>query len=179
MTLHGKFVINDANYSSISLFIVSMLLVANYIPYDGFVDYFIMQHIIFADAERIGKVVLDELDTESYESVRDYFNTLINILISVPLLCILTTAFDANTWKTKPTVLLKKWALPTIRRFTKLFAFGFLFWALFRFLPYQHIFPNAQIYSSFTITAVIVFNLLITIVCYGFITKKIAIKRSF
>lgn len=71
----------------------------------------------------------------------------------------------------------REWFSSTLRRLAKIFGFTFLFWALFRLLPYQSLFPD-QTYSNFTIAAIVGFQLLLTIVCYWFITKKITTKRS-
>ncbi|HIE5564362.1 TPA: hypothetical protein ACXNQR_004704, partial [Enterobacter kobei] len=71
----------------------------------------------------------------------------------------------------------REWFSSTLRRLAKIFGFTFLFWALFRLLPYQSLFPD-QTYSNFTMAAIVGFQLLLTIVCYWFITKKITTKRS-
>ncbi|MBD2800499.1 hypothetical protein ID854_08505 [Xenorhabdus sp. M] len=161
----------------IALLIMIMLFFIKYAPYDEFVDHFIMQHISFDDAEKIDKVLFNDPESNSHESVKAYFTLLINILISIPLLSMLTTAFDTGAWKKKSMTLLKKWALTTMRRFTKLFIFIFIFWVQIRFLLFQFAFPPKLAYLFFMIlVAIIGFNLWITMGCYRFIIKKI--KRN-
>jgi len=89
------------------------------------------------------------------------------------------TAYDIATRKIIPSCALKKWLLSTSRRFIKLFTFTFLFWIFLRFLPYHFFLPNNETHPYFFFTILILFNLLITIACYWFITKKIILKRSF
>ncbi|MGL6020324.1 MAG: hypothetical protein ACRC0C_16975 [Gibbsiella quercinecans] len=162
----------------IALFTLVMLLVAKFVPYNGFVDNFIIKHVSFDDAENIGKLILGEPDPEPYESARDDINILINTLLSVPLLSAVITAFNKISRKVKPADILKEWAVSTLRRFAKLFTFTLLFCALLRFLPYQTIFPDNQTYSSLTMAATVCFHLLVTAICYWFITKNITIKRN-
>ncbi|MFZ4835236.1 hypothetical protein [Rouxiella sp. Mn2063] len=164
--------------AKIALFIVTMLLVAKYIPYDGLVDGFLSKRVSFDGADKISKWILGEPDPEPYESIRDYIKTLINILISVPLFCMVITLLKRVSKKIKTTDLLKEWISSTLRRFAKLLTFLLLFWALLRCLPYRTVFPDKQTYSPFTMATIIGLNLLITIACYWFITNKITTKRS-
>ncbi len=164
-------------FIKISLFAVVMLLVAIYIPYDGLTDYF-TSFFDFQSAEKITRFILGEPDEEVRESLRIYFSILINTLISTPALSIFITAYNAFTRKISPAAIIKDWSLSTLRRFIKIFTFVFLFWAIFRFLPYQFIFPNSETYSAFAVIAVIFFNLFMTITCYWVITRKFIIKRS-
>jgi len=164
-------------FIKISLFVVVMVLVAIYIPYDGLTDYF-TRFFDFQSAEKVTRFILGEPDQEIWESLRSYFAVLINTLISIPALSAFITAYYGFTRRISAASLLKHWSTSTLRRFIKLFAFTFLFWAFFRILPYQSFFPDSEIYSMYAFIAVLLFNLLITIACYSFITKKIIIKRS-
>lgn len=162
----------------IALFAAMMLIVAKTLHYDDLVNNFISQHMSFDDAESIGRIVLGEPDPEPYDSINFYISILINTLISVPFLSAVISAYHGVTRKISPACLPKEWAFSTFRRFAKIFVFTLLFWALFRFLPYQAVFPDGETYSGFITTAVVAINLLLTIACYWFITNKISSKRS-
>lgn len=164
-------------FIKIALFAVVMLLVAKVIPCDGLVNS-LTGLFDFQSASKVTRFILGEPDLEVWESLRDYFGTLINILISVPVLSAIITAYNAITRKADQSGLTKQWAVSTLRRFAKIFGFTFLFWVLFRFLPYQSVFPNGEKYSTFITAAIMGFNLLLTIACYWFITNKITTKRS-
>ncbi|WP_188474530.1 hypothetical protein [Hafnia psychrotolerans] len=164
-------------FIKIALFAVVMLIAAKVIPYDGLIDS-LTGLFDFQSASKVIRFILGEPDSEVWESLHDYFGILINILISVPIFSAIITAYKAITREVDPPRLLKEWAVSTLRRFVKFFVFAFLFWGLFRFLPYQSVFPNGKTYSTFIITAIVGFNLLLTIVCYWFITTKITTKRS-
>lgn len=162
----------------ITLFAAIMLMVAKTLNYDDLVGSFVSQHVSFEDADKIGRMVSGEPDPEPTESIRFYISILINTLISVPILSAIFTAYKGVTHKLSPASLHKEWAFSSLRRFAKIFVFTFLFWALFRFLPYQLVFSGNQTYSAFAMAAIVGFILLITIFCYWVITKKIIIKRS-
>jgi hypothetical protein len=158
------------------LFAAIMLLVARGVPYEGLV-YSIKTLFDFQSAEKITHFILGEPVLEVWESLGDYFSILINTLISVPVMSAVITAYIGIINKVSPTDIPMMWFSSTQRRLAKIFGFTFLFWTLFRFLPYQSVFQD-QTYSSFTMAAIVGFNLLLTIACYWFITKKITIKRS-
>ncbi len=69
-----------------------------------------------------------------------YFAILLTILISVPAMSAMVTAYNGMTRKVNPANLFDDWILSTLRRLVKVFAFTFLFWTLFRFLPYSFFF---------------------------------------
>lgn len=160
------------------MFIV-MLVVAWVVPYEDLVDSFIYTHISYTDAGKIAKQVLGEPDPEPYDSISGYINLVINTLISVPLMGVIISAYNAITRNTKPAELPKEWALSTLRRFGKIALFTFLFWALLRFLPWQTLFPDNQTFTAFTAVAFLVFNLFLTSICYRFITKNVTNQRRF
>ncbi len=163
-------------FIKIVLFVVVMLIVAKVVPYDGLVNS-ITGLFDFQSANKFTHFILGEPDLEAWESLGDYFSILINTLISVPGMSAIITAYSVVTHKVSPAGVPREWASSTLRRFAKIFGFTFLFWALFRLLPYQSVFPD-QTYSNFTMAAIVSFQLLLTIVCYWFITKKITTKRS-
>lgn len=164
-------------FIKIALFTVVMLIVAKVIPYDSLVEPLIGL-LDFQSASKITRFILGEPDLEVWESLRDYCGILINILISVPILSAIITAYNTITRNVDLSGLPKEWAISTLRRYVKIFGFTFLFWVLFRFIPYQSVFPYGETYPTFIIAAIIAFNLLLTIACYGFIKKKITNKRS-
>ena len=122
--------------------------------------------------------MLGEPDLEAWESLHVYFDVMLNILISVPVMSALISVFKGVTGKLSLVYVLKEWTLSTLRRLAKMFVFTFLFWMLFRFLPYSFAFPAGERYSAFTIVAVVIFNLSLTTACYGFIMTRTLIKRS-
>jgi len=158
------------------LFAAIMLLVAKEVPYEGLVNS-IKILFDFQSAEKITYFILGESDLDVWESLGDYVSILINTLISVPVMSAVITAYTGMLNKVNPADIPRMWISSTQRRLAKIFGFTFLFWILFRFLPYQSAFHD-QTYSSFTMAAIIGFNLLLTIACYWFIAKKITIKRS-
>jgi len=164
-------------FIKIALFAVVMLLVAKVIPYDGLVNS-LTGLFDFQSASKVTSFILGEPDLEVWESLRDYFGILINTLISVPLLSAIITAYNAITRKADQSGLTKQWAVSTLRRFAKIFVFTFLFWVLFRFLPYESVLPDGKTYSTFITSAFVGFNLLLTVACYWFITNIITTKRS-
>lgn len=164
-------------FTKIALFAVVMLCVAKVIPYDGLVGS-LTGLFDFQSASKVTGYILGEPDLEVWESLRDYFSILINILISIPILSAIIIAYSAITRKVDHSRFTKEWALSTLRRFAKVFGFILLFWVLLRFLPYQSFIPNSNTYSTFITAAFASFNLLLTIACYWFITKKITKKRS-
>lgn len=164
-------------FIKLMLFAGVMLIVAKVVPYDGLVN-LITDRFDYESANKLTSFIMGENDPEAWESLGDYFGTLINTLISVPVMGAIIIVYDVLTRSKNLDCLLKEWVLATLRRFAKLFEFSFLFWGLFRILPYQSLFPDNQNYSTFTMMTVVSFNLLLTIICYWFITKKTSTKRS-
>jgi hypothetical protein len=158
-------------FIKIAIFAVVMLITARAVPYDGWVNS-ITGLFDFQSASSFTRFILGEPDLEVWESLGVYFSILINTLISVPVMSAIITTYCVETYKVNRTGILREWGRSTLRRFAKIFGFTFLFWALFRFLPYGSVVPE-QTYSNFTIGAIVGFQLLLTIFCYGFITKKI------
>lgn len=163
----------------IVLFFIAMLAVAWVVPYEDLVDTFIYTHISYSEAEKIAKQILGEPYPEPYDSISDYISLIINTFISVPLMSVIITAYNAITRKTKPADLPKEWALSTLRRFAKIALYTFLFWTLIRFLPWQTLFPDNQTFTAFTAVAFLGLNLFLTSICYRFITKNFTNKRRF
>lgn len=164
-------------FIKIALFSVVMLIVSEVISYDGLVSS-IITLFDFQSATNFTRFILGEPDLEVWESLHIYFSILINTLISVPVMSAIITAYSGVTHKVSPANLPENWILSTLRRLAKLFAFTLLFWLLLRFLPYQVFFPDRETYSALIITAIITFNLLLTVACYGVVMNKITIKRS-
>lgn len=164
-------------FIKIALFSVVMLIVSEVIPYDGLVSS-IIGLFDFQSASNFTRFILGEPDLEVWESLHIYFSILINTLISVPVMSAIITAYSGVTHKVSPVNLPENWILSTLRRLAKLFAFTFLFWLLFRFLPCQVFFHEGETYSAPIIAAIMTFNLLLTVACYGVVMNKITIKRS-
>ncbi|VDR30112.1 Uncharacterised protein [Raoultella terrigena] len=164
-------------FIKIALFSVVMLIVSEVIPYDGLVSA-IIGLFDFQSASKFTRFILGEPDLEVWESLHIYFSILINTLISVPVMSAIITAYSGVTHKVSPANLPEDWILSTLRRLAKLFVFTLLFWLLFRFLPYQAFFPEGETYSALIIAAIMTFNLLLTVACYGAVMNKITTKRS-
>lgn len=163
-------------FLKIVLLAVIMLIVAKVVPYEGLVDS-ITGLFDFESADRFTRFILGEPDLEVWESLDGYFSILVNTLISVPVMSVFITAYRVVKRKVSPAVSHREWAISSLRRIAKIFGFIFLFWGLFRLLPYQAVFPE-QTYSDFTIAVIVGFHLLLSIFCYWFFTKKIITKRS-
>ena len=159
----------------IMLFYVVMLIVAKAIPSDGFVSS-IIGLFDFQSASRVTRFILGEPDLDVWESLHFYCDILINTLIGIPVMSAMITAYNGMTRKVNPTGLFGDWILSTLRRLAKVFAFTFLFWALFRFLPYSSFFPDGETYSAFITASALAFNLLLTMACYWLIMNEITSK---
>ncbi|MGY3113638.1 hypothetical protein ACVWYV_001869 [Pantoea eucalypti] len=164
-------------FSKITLFIAIMLLIAKVIPYEGLVDS-ITSLFDFQSAQRFTHFILGEPDSEAWESLQVYFSLLINTLIAVPVMSAFIAFFNGVTLKIRPACLPKEWILSTLRRLAKIFSFTFIFWVLLRVLTYHCFFESEKEFSSFSLATFIGLNLLLTIVCYCFIRKKMTFKRS-
>lgn len=163
-------------FCKIVLFALVMLIVANAVPYERLV-YSITGLFNFENADRLTRFILGEPDLEIWESLDGYFSILINTLISVPVMSVFITAYRVVTNKVSPAVSYRDWGLSTLRRIGKILGFIFLSWALSRFLPYDSVFPE-QTYPNFIIAVIAGFHLLLSLICYRIITKKIITKRS-
>lgn len=161
----------------VALYIIIMFLTEKMVPYGNLVN-LITGLFNFQSASAFTCFILGEPDPEVWESVNFYFSFCIATLISIPLMSAVITTYNSITCKTIHSSVLKEWTFSTLRRLVKIFVFIFIFWALFRFLPYQYVFPANRSYSESILAAGMVFNLLLTIFCYWFIQKKIAFKRS-
>lgn len=159
----------------ISLFSLLMPIVAKTVPYDDLVNSFVIRHVNYDSASFIGELVLGETDPEPYESVVFYIDIMLNTLICVPLLSLIISVYNAFKRKFRLIELITDCGISTLRRLVKLLSFTFLFCALLRFLPYQ-LLPSAEAYSAITTASVVALNLILTIFCYWFITKKITVK---
>ena len=129
-------------FIKIELFTAFMLLVAKVVPYDGLVDA-ITALFDFQSAERFSHFILGEPDAEPWEALQVYLSLLINTLIGVPVMSAVLIAFNGIRHKTRSVWLVKEWAFSTLRRLAKIFAFTFIFWMLFRCLPY-HVFSRRR-----------------------------------
>ena len=159
-------------FLKIVLFSVVMLIVAKVIPYDGLVSS-IIGLFDFHSASRFTRFILGEPDLEVWESLHFYFAILIIILISVSVMSAMITTYNGMMRKVNPANLFDDWILSTLRCLVKVFAFTFLFWTLFRFLPYSSVFTDGETYPAFIIPAAVACNLLITMVCYWHMMNKI------
>jgi len=163
-------------FIKIVLFMAVMLLVAKSVPYNGLVQS-VIERLDYQSASAFTQFILGEPAPEVWETIGDYISFLINLGMSVPVMSIIVTFFRARKHAISPAVIYSEWARSTLRRFAKVSCFTFLFWALFRLLPYPYIFPD-QTYSNFTVTALFGFQLFLTVICYWYITTKIIMVRG-
>lgn len=157
----------------LALFCAMMLLIAKSVPYDGLVDRFITKYFDFDRADSFTRFILGEPDPESWESLHDYFNVFVNTLISVPVISLIITAYNAIVKRSTPAAHAKEWLTSTARRFLKVFGFTFIFWASFRFIPYDSIIGESD--NSFLTAAAVGFNLCLATAIY-LMTKKLVNK---
>lgn len=162
----------------ILLFSFLMMVVAKALSYDDLVNSFLIKYVTYDNASFISELILGEPDPEPYDSMIFYIDVLLNMLICVPLFSAIFSFCHAIKRKLKVAETLRDCGVSTLRRFVKLSFFTVLFCTLFRILPYQSILPVGEKYSVGMIVAVVMFNLILTIFCYWFVTEKITIKRS-
>lgn len=160
----------------IVLFFLLMLLVARVVPYDDMVSSFVSRHLSYESVNFIGGVIPGEPDPEPYQSAIFYIDVLLNALISIPVFSAVISIYISIQKGAKLNEVINELIVSTFRRFLKLFTLTFLFCALFRFLPYQSLLPPDETYSAITTTTILTLNLILTILCYWFITKKVTIK---
>ena len=163
-------------FIKIALFIVIMVAVMKWVPYEGLVDS-IMKRFDYQSADKVTHFILGEPDAEVWESLSEYFSVLINTLISVPVLSVITTVYIGIVNETHYVNLLVVCVSSAFRRFAKIFGFTFLFWSLVRVLQYESLFSN-RMYSGFELVSIVISHLLLTITCYWLITNKITFKRN-
>jgi len=106
----------------IALFIVSIFLVAKWVPYGGLVDT-ITDKFDYQSAQRFTAAIEGEANPEAWEAVSDYFSLLINTLISIPLLSALITTYHLAVKRRTPGHHAKEWMTSTVRRFLKVFLY--------------------------------------------------------
>ncbi len=161
----------------LALFCGVMLLVAQWVPYDGLVDRFISKHFDFEEAERLTRFVLGEPDLEVWESLRDYFCVIVNTAISIPLFGLIITGYRALTMRGAVAPHAKEWMTSTVKRFLKVISFTFLFWAVLRIFPYEAIIKKDS-NSNFVFSMIILFNLIVSISTYIVVVKLLRKTRS-
>lgn len=159
----------------IALLLITMVIVGRVVHVGDIISGLLGGHIGSDSANKLETFIIGESDPEPYESLIDYISIIITTLISVPLFSFITAIFYAFTKRIEFKDISKEWAISTQRRFAKLFTFVFFFWALFRVLPYETLFPGTKTYSSVVLILVVGFNLALTFVCYYFVTKKVAV----
>jgi hypothetical protein len=131
-------------FIKIVLFAVVALFVAEMVPYDGLVNS--ITGFSISSADKFTRFILGEPDLEVWESLDGYFSILINTLISVlPRAPLPRRTVARHT--VSPAGIPREWFSSTLRRLAKIFGFTFLFWALFRLLPYQSFIPGSNVFK--------------------------------
>lgn len=154
----------------IALFIVIMFLAAKWVPYGGLVDT-IMDKFDYQSAQRFTAAIEGEPNPEAWEAVSDYFSLLINTLISIPLLSALITTYHLAVKRRTPGHHAKEWMTSTARRFLKVFLFTWLFWIVFRVMPYESLVNGSQ--STAVYIAIFTVNIAFTTAAYMLIMRFI------
>ena len=158
----------------IVLFIVIMFLVAKWVPYDGVVSA-ITERFDFEGAQRFTAAIEGEPNPEAWEAVSDYFSLLINTLISIPLLSALITTYHIAVKRSTVGHHAKEWMTSTVRRFLKVFLYTWLFWIVFRVMPYEPLVNGSQ--STAVYIAIFTINIAITTAAYVLIVRLIKKER--
>lgn len=154
----------------IALFILIMFLVAKWVPYDGVVSA-ITDKFDYQSAQRFTAAIEGEPNPEAGEAVSDYFSLLINTLISIPLLSALTTTYHISVKRSTVGHHAKEWMTSTIRRFLKVFLYTWLFWIVFRVMPYEPLVNGSQ--STAVYISIVIINIAITTAAYVLIVRLI------
>jgi len=154
----------------IALFIVIMFLVAKWVPYGGFVSA-ITDKFDYQSAQRFTAAIEGEPNPEAGEAVYDYFSLLINTLISILLLSAVITTYRIAVKRRTPGHHAKEWMTSTVRRFLKIFLFTWLFWIVFRVMPYESLINGSQ--NSAVYIAIFTINMAITTAAYMLIVRLI------
>ncbi len=152
----------------IVLFIVIIFLVTKWVPYGGFVSA-ITERFDFEGAQRFTTAIEGEPNPEAWEAVSDYFSLLINTLISIPLLSALITTYHIAVKRSTTGHHAKEWMTSTVRRFLKIFLFTWLFWIVFRVMPYESLVNGSQ--STAVYIAIFTVNIAITTAAYMLIVR--------
>ncbi|WP_337038413.1 MULTISPECIES: hypothetical protein [Pseudescherichia] len=147
----------------IALFILIMFLVAKWVPYGGFVSA-ITDKFDYQSAQRFTAAIEGEPNPEAWEAVSDYFSLLINTLISIPLLSAVITTYRIAVKRSTTGHHAKEWMTSTVRRFLKVFLYTWLFWIVFRVMPYESLVNGSQ--STALYLAIAIINIAITIAAY-------------
>ncbi|WPO96042.1 hypothetical protein SFA32_03420 [Buttiauxella sp. HR94] len=152
----------------IVLFIVIIFLVTKWVPYGGFVSA-ITERFDFEGAQRFTAAIEGEPNPEAWEAVSDYFSLLINTLISIPLLSALITTYHIAVKRSTTGHHAKEWMTSTVRRFLKVFLYTWLFWIVFRVMPYESLVNGSQ--STALYLAIVIINIAITTAAYMLIVR--------
>jgi len=152
----------------IVLFIVIIFLVTKWVPYGGFVSA-ITERFDFEGAQRFTAAIEGEPNPEAWEAVSDYFSLLINTLISIPLLSALITTYHIAVKRSTTGHHAKEWMTSTVQRFLKVFLYTWLFWIVFRVMPYESLVNGSQ--STALYLAIVIINIAITTAAYMLIVK--------
>ncbi|WP_312776851.1 hypothetical protein [Pseudescherichia sp.] len=154
----------------IALFILIMFLVAKWASYGGIVSA-ITERFDFEGAQRFTAAIEGEPNPEAWEAVSDYFNLLINTLISIPLLSAVITTYHIAVKRSTTGYHAKEWMTSTARRFLKVFLYTWLFWIVFRVMPYESLVNGSQ--NSAVYIAIFTINMAITTAAYMLIMRFI------
>jgi len=145
-----------------------MFLVAKWVPYDGIVSA-ITERFDFEGAQRFTAAIEGEPNPEAWEAVSDYFSLLINTLISIPLLSALIKTYHIAVKRSTTGHHAKEWMTSTVRRFLKVFLYTWLFWIVFRVMPYESLGNGSQ--STALYLAIVIINIAITTAAYMLIVR--------
>lgn len=154
----------------IALFILIMFLVAKWASYGGIVSA-ITERFDFKGAQRFTAAIEGEPNPEAWEAVSDYFNLLINTLISIPLLSAVITTYHIAVKRSTTGYHAKEWMTSTARRFLKVFLYTWLFWIVFRVMPYESLVNGSQ--STAVYIAIFTVNIAITTAAYMLIVRLV------
>jgi hypothetical protein len=123
-------------------------------------------YISFSDALIISRILDGDEITEAFQTVRDYTSLTIDVFISVILYSIITMIYShlrsgegsVKNWRQPLSTFVKS----TLLRIVKIFSILFIFWSLFRFLPYEYVMDTKSSLSENRILALAVANMIMT-----------------
>jgi len=156
--------------TKIALFILIMFLVAKWVPYDGVLSA-ITERFDFEGAQRFTAAIEGEPNPEAWEAMSDYFSLLINTLISIPLLSALITTYHIAVKRSTVGYHAKEWMTSTVRRFLKMTLYTWLFWIVFRVMPYEPLVNGSQ--STAVYISIVIINIAITTAAYMLIVRLV------
>lgn len=159
----------------ICTFIMIMWLVS-FIPYENIIDPLIFENVNYNTAKTLIFYILGETYSEPYDLLLLYLYILLNIIISIPLLSLVTISTSIYTNNTKHHSCAKEWLASVVRRYMKTFIYSTIFCSSFRLIPYEQIVSNVD--KEIILLLIIIFNLVFSTILYFSLVEIVKRTRS-